>query len=112
MNLSSKRKERDDVQKHICKFARLLIFLLGTAVTVNGIALLFMTNVNTGIVLTLLLGIAILLYGIFFPYINKAFPRWIKVVAMIFVVIALCFGVFLHIRGTTEIGRASCRERV
>ena len=90
------------MQKYMCKFVRVMSLLLGAAATVNGIALLFMTNVNTGLILTLLLGVAILLYGIFFHYINKSFPRWIEVTVMILVLIALCFGIFLHIKGTTD----------
>lgn len=99
---SLRHKVRDNVQKQIRKIARQLLLLAGAAITVNGLALLFTANLNTGIILTILLGAALLLYGIYFRSINNSCPKRIKAATIVITIIALCFCAFLHINGTTD----------
>ena len=51
---------------------RLLLATVGITVFFNGAVLCFVSNMNTGLVLTVLLGLALVLYGVFFEKIQKA----------------------------------------
>ena len=86
----------------VLKLVRLLLILFGAAVLVNGIALLFFINYNAGIFLTILVGIALFLYGIFFAFLNKLLPKWLKIAILAVVVLAVLFVSFLHIKGNID----------
>lgn len=86
----------------VLRLVRFLLILLGAAVLVNGIALLFFINYNAGIFITILVGIALLLYGTFFAFFNKLLPKWLKIAILAVVVLAVLFVSFLHIKGNID----------
>jgi uncharacterized SAM-binding protein YcdF (DUF218 family) len=70
-----------------------LLLLTGSIVTVNSVILNITTNLNLGNVLQLLLGIVLLVYGLFFKRINRLVPLWIRLsfagVLVAFIIFAL-----------------------
>ncbi len=79
-----------------------ILFIIGTAVTLNGIVLSFTSNFNLGNVLTLLLGIIFLLYGFYYKTASEKLPKSIKVIFVIILVIILGFVTFLLSYGTND----------
>lgn len=71
----------------------LILVLLGLVLTGIGVFLCVMSNITTGIILTLVLGVVLLVYGVKFRVINKAaekgIPRIIKYVIITGMVIEL-----------------------
>ncbi|MBE5816645.1 MAG: YdcF family protein [Clostridiales bacterium] len=81
---------------------RTLIFLLGLAIISNAVFLIVSSNIHTGIILTLILGIIIMLYGVFFTYINKKLPKWIRICVVSVCTIVCIFVVFLFAYGLND----------
>ncbi len=80
-------------------FWRIVLFIIGTILEINGILLTLRSNFNLGNLMTLGLGAIFLAYGIWFERVNKSFPKWLKIAlsAMLCGVIGfsgflLCFG--------------------
>lgn len=81
---------------------RPILIIFGLVLLINPIVLLFTTNYNAGLTATLLVGLVLISYGIFFKIINKLLPKWLKTIAIIIIAIAVvCVG-FLHIYGAKD----------
>lgn len=83
-------------------FWRTIVFVIGSALTINGLLLFFKTNFNLGNVLTLILGAALLLYSIYFDWVNEKFPKWLKSVIAAGLSVVIAFGGFLFIYGLND----------
>ncbi|MBQ4118951.1 MAG: YdcF family protein [Clostridia bacterium] len=81
---------------------RILIIVLGTALIVNGLLLFFRTNFNLGNVLTAGLGIAFLLYAIYFDWVHEKFPKWLKIILSLGISAVVLFSSFLFIYGLND----------
>lgn len=81
---------------------RFIMFLLGSAITINGIVLFFSANFNLGIPLTFLFGAAIVSYSLFYDFINNRFPKYLKAIIISLFCICIAFSSFLLIFGTTD----------
>ena len=81
-----------------------LLTLLGLAIGINGLALLFKTNFNLGSLLTALLGVALTLLGIFFRKVSEFIPKWIRIAAVVLLSSVVFFSTFLLSYG--------CRDNV
>lgn len=83
-----------------------ILGILGVALFFNGAILCIVSNINTGIILTLLLGLLLWLWGVFYDKINSATKkgalRWVKYAAALL----LCFEAvligFVAIYGETD----------
>lgn len=78
--------------------AKLIFIILGAIVTATGIAVSLTSNMNAGVILTLLLGILLLAIGTF-SRLAFAAPRWLWIVFFTAVALFLIFSVFLMIYG-------------
>lgn len=83
-------------------FLKVILILLGITIFLNGVIMSFITNMNTGYILTILLGLIILLYGIFFRRINEGLHDLIKCILLLALLIVVCFSSFLFVYGSID----------
>lgn len=83
---------------------RILCWLLGGALFLNGFALLLVANVNLGYLALMVLGVLLILMGAFY----KKLPRWLKGAFAAGLLLWFCFGAFLF--GYGRHNNASYRE--
>ena len=81
--------------KNIIKF---IIATLGGIITLNGIALFFVSNINFGNFLTVILGFVILVIVLAFRKLSK----WLKILLITGICIAVAFSSFLIIYGKND----------
>lgn len=84
------------------KIIRTVLFLLGTAITINGLVLFFSANFNLGIPLTFILGASFVCYSIFYDFINSYFPKYLKVIIVSLFCLCVAFSSFLLLIGTND----------
>lgn len=80
------------------KLFNIIFLCLGTGIFINGIALFFVSNVNLGNFLTVAIGAVILLTVLLF----KKLARWLKVLLITGLSIAVIFSSFLIIYGKSD----------
>lgn len=81
---------------------RTVLFLLGSAIAINGIVLFLSASFNLGILLTFLLGAALVSYSVFYNLINSRFPKYLKAIIISLFCLCIAFSSFLLIFGTTD----------
>lgn len=81
---------------------RVLLFILGAALSINGLILFFTTNFNLGNILTLILGIFLFLYSVYFEWINANFPIWLKTLIAVGLSFVVLLASFLLIYGFND----------
>lgn len=81
---------------------RAVLFLIGSAIAINGIVLFFSASFNLGIPLTFLLGAVIICYSIFFDFANNRFPKYLMTIIISLFCLCIAFSSFLLIFGTTD----------
>lgn len=81
----------------IKKLLKSLLALLGIAITINGIAMFIVSTFNIGNLLTLILGLVLTFWGIYFDKISLFIPLWIRCCVAFAVALALCLSSFLFI---------------
>lgn len=77
---------------------KIIVAAIGAAITLNGIALFFVSNVNLGNFLTVAMGAIILLTVLLF----KKLTKWLKVLLIAGLSIAVVFSSFLIIYGKSD----------
>ena len=77
---------------------KIIFLIIGAAILINGIALFFVSNLNTGNFLTVILGGAVMVFAAFFQKIAKL----IKTVFIIGLALVVCFVGFLIIYGKSD----------
>lgn len=80
------------------KLFKIIFLCLGAIITLNGIALFFVSNVNLGNFLTVAMGAVILLTVLFF----KKLAKWLKAVIIAGLSVAVLFSSFLIIYGKSD----------
>lgn len=95
-------KNEVDFVKYNYPIWRIVVFILGLALSINGLILFFRTNFNLGNFLTLGLGIAFLLYAIYFDFVNEKFPKWLKTVISIGLSAVVLLASFIFIYGVND----------
>lgn len=88
--------------KTLSKILKYFFIFLGAVVTVNSVALFFVSNINTGLFLALFLGVAILTAALLPEKTLKKIPKWIKIIFIIGICIVIAFVSFLIIYGTND----------
>lgn len=81
---------------------RILLFAVGTALCINGLILFFTTNLNLGNFLTLALGGFLFIYSVYFEWINKKFPKWLKTTIALSLSAVVMLSAFLLIYGLSD----------
>lgn len=88
------------------KITKSLLIIFGAGLILNALLMLMTTNVNAGILAELLLGAAVLFYGIFIDSLMKKIPRILKgifwagiSIVTVFVAFLLGFGVTDNVSG-------------
>ena len=88
------------------KIFQILLVAAGSLLTLISIFTLLMANLNIGILFTFLVGGVLLIYGLFFPKINRATSRgvgkWIRWAACLGFLCLLALTVFIAIYGQTD----------
>ncbi len=64
------------MKKTIHKLIQIIFIILGTIVLANGLYASTVCNMNAGLVVNILLGIIILVYGVFYRLLIKKLPKW------------------------------------
>ena len=77
---------------------KLITTILGGIITINGVALFFVSNLNLGNFLTIGFGVVVLLVALFF----KKLVLWLKIVLISGIGIAVVFSSFLIIYGKND----------
>ncbi len=80
------------------KTAKYIFIILGAAVTVLGLCISFTSNINAGVIMTVLLGVLLLAIGIFSRH-AFALPRWIRILFFAALAVFFVFSSFLMIYG-------------
>ncbi len=83
-------------------FVRTLVLFFGALICFNAIMLFLLSNFNIGNLLTLALGCALLLYGIYFHKINHDFPKSVKIVLASGMAVLFAFMAFLLTFGSVD----------
>lgn len=86
------------------KLSCMIFLLLGTAVFINGVISAMVSNFNSGILLTILLGAALFLIGIFYRH-AALLPAWMKIIFFSGVTVFLAASSFLMIYGSADTAR-------
>lgn len=85
---------------------KIVLIILGIALIVNASVLFVIANFNAGVILTFLLGLFFLLYGIFFRKINdwtkRGFGKFLKIAVMCGLAFFLCTVAFLAVIGQSD----------
>lgn len=93
----------DNMKKFTLKqIVKVFLFLLGTAVLINGIVLLFTTNLNIGNLLTLMLGAVTLLFAVLPKDTLSKIPKLVKISVIAVVALAAGFSGFLLTYGIND----------
>ena len=80
------------------KTAKYIFIILGAAVTVLGLCISFTSNINAGVIMTVLLGVLLLAIGIFSRH-AFAMPRWIRILFFAALAVFFVSSSFLMIYG-------------
>lgn len=88
--------------KLITKIIKLLIFVFGTAATINGIVLFFTTNFNIGNILTLAFGVVLIIFGAFSKEKLRKIPAFLRIVLIFAICVSVVFSGFLTIYGLSD----------
>lgn len=75
---------------------------VGILLFINAIGVFVMSNMNIGLILTFVLGIIFILYGIFLEGIVRTIPKWIKAVFFTGVTVVSGFVCFLFVYGNVD----------
>ncbi len=85
---------------------RILLFLVGLFLFINGAFMSLVSNLNLGVILTVAAGAFFLLWGIFYKKINeitkKGWPNAIKWIVITIIIIEACLVGFIAFYGQTE----------
>lgn len=81
---------------------RIIILVIGTAVTVNGIGISLVSNFNAGILLTFLLGALLLILGALPNTILQKIPAFVFWILGVGLVVVIVFVAFLLIFGSSD----------
>ena len=84
------------------KIFRIVILILGAAITFDAIFLTFVSNHTLGVYLTYALGIILLLIGVFFGFVAKKIPRFIVWTFVAILIFVTAFVSFLFIFGSAD----------
>ena len=76
--------------------------VLGAAFIFFGILYNLKSNFTVGTVFSYLLGLILLLYGIFYKRLSKKLPKWLKCVAVLGYVFVLTFTISLYVCGNSD----------
>ena len=95
-------KEDGDMHTLTSRYMKIVLLFIGGFATINGLYLALTTNMNVGVILTLLLGVGLFSYGIFYMQVNDKFPKWLKTVLLLLLAILLGFISFLFIYGNAD----------
>ena len=90
------------MKKVIINILKFLAFALGTALIINGLFLMFTSNLNIGNILTLVFGIILLCLSLFSRKINKILPLWIKIAFTLGISFVVFLSSFLLIYGLSD----------
>ena len=83
-------------RKRLYWMTRYTLIILGTLIFFNALAVSMASNFNLGIVLTYLIGGALLLAGLFFPVLIRRCPRWLWIAFLCaMALVILCSAVLL-----------------
>ncbi len=85
---------------HIIQKAFFIV--IGIVMIINVLFLFFISNINTGIIITFALGVIFLFYGIFFKAINRKIPKYIICIFIICIISVIFLSSFLFIYGNTD----------
>jgi len=80
------------------KYLKIVIAVIGGIIFVNGLALFFVSNINLGNFLTVLLGMVI----VFFVLKFEKIARWLKIVLVMCILLSIIFPSFLIIYGESD----------
>ena len=86
----------------ISRYIKIVLLLVGGIITTNGLYLALTTNMNVGVILTILLGLGLFSYGIFYTRVNDKFFKWLKIALILLLAILLGFVSFLFIYGNAD----------
>lgn len=86
----------------IHKIGEYILMALGAVIIANAVIASFLSNMNTGILLTYALGAIFLLCGVFFKSIIKRVPKWVKCVISTGVLLVTIFVLFLFLYGSSN----------
>ncbi len=86
------------------KILKIIIAAIGGIIALNGVALFFVSNVNFGNFLTVILGIVILIMALAF----KKLCKWLKIFFIVGISVAIVFSSFLIIYGKND--TVTCEE--
>ena len=75
---------------------------MGAVITLNAIAMFFVSNLNLGIFLCLFLGLLLFALAVLSRAFFKFIPKWIKITFIALVCIAVLFGTFLVVYGSID----------
>jgi len=91
---------------------RAVLVTVGTALFLNGALLSTVSNMHTGIVLTCVLGLVLLLWGVFYDKIKEATSKGLLKALKCMVVGAICFETLLvgYVALCGETDTATCKE--
>lgn len=81
---------------------RIIVFVIGAFLSVNALLLFFTTNFNLGNVLTLVLGVVLLLYAIYYNLVNKKFPKWFMIIIAVGFSAVVLLASFLLVYGFND----------
>lgn len=85
-----------------------ILLIIGILLLVNAVFLLFISNFNIGLILTFLLGIAFVLYSIFWDSFMGKIPKWLTYTFFMGVLLVILFVIFLLLYGSVD--KATYRE--
>lgn len=80
---------------------RMIFSILGAIITLNGTIAAVTSNFNSGVLLTILLGIVLLIIGIFFGH-AAALPAWLRVIFFAGISLFVAVSAFLMIYGSID----------
>ena len=81
---------------------RSLLIIVGTAIAINGIAMLMVVTFNLGSLLALMLGTVLALWGIYFDKVSQIFPLALRISVAAVLIIAVGFSGFLFVFGLRD----------
>ncbi len=90
------------VKKIALKIFKYFIALIGFLILVNGIGVFFVSNLNLGLFLTVFLGLAIMVCALLPRRITRKIPKWIKVLIVCGLCLAITMASFLVVYGKND----------
>ena len=81
-----------------------ILIILGSLLTINGFVVCFISNIHTGVILTVLLGLFLVLWGVFYKPIKKITKlpiiKTLKLIVITLLIIEIAFICFIGAYGT------------